>query len=177
MKTTLNKLNQFANKIEDVDMRLEIQEIYRSIQSAHQIVSRKLEDTTKESIGRKEKLSKVYQKVNDYDDLVRKLQIKDNQLQSLRKYQEKAVQEKKMVNDKIKTLFQQQLSNQNSKEYQKYERLATQFDFQNQSQQVYNRNKKNYDLLQLAGTFGNQSIINLETLPKSAGGGKQTKGR
>lgn len=75
-------------------------------------------------------------------------------------------------------MFEQRLSNETNKDYSKFQQLATQFDFQTQDEHIYDNNKKVYDILQLSGVFGQDTLTKMNTLPKSGQPTtKQTKGR
>lgn len=92
------------------------------------------------------------------------------QIEKLKQYQSKAIEQKKQVNSKIKTLFDIKLANETHKDYQKYKAISAQFNFDSDDQAILDTNKKVYDILQIAGTFGNQSIGKLPTqLPPSTG--------
>lgn len=177
MKDKLNQLRSLSEGIENTEVKMQIDSLVSAIDSDYNSLQTKLSLTTKESIGRKQKLADAYQKLNDMDELKLKLNQFQNENINLAKYREKAVEQKSIYNERIKTLFDTKLANQNNKDYSKYQKLISQFDFENATEQAYDSNRRNYELLELGGVFGNQKLI-APTLKKPASTTtKQTSGR
>ena len=170
MKDILDQVRSQVEQIESDEVKTSLDSLLGKIQSEYQMLDSKLKLTTKQSITRKQKLNQLYQKMNQFDTLRLKTGQYEQQIQKLKQYQNKAIQQKKLVNNKIKTLFDVKLSNETHKDYQKYKAISSQFNFESEDQHVLDSNKKVYDILQLAGTFGTQSIGKLiNTLPPSTG--------
>lgn len=160
MKQYIDKIRTLSQGIENTEVKMQLDSVATALDNEYTNIDSRLKLTTKQSIGRKEKLNDLYQKLSEMETLKLKLEQYQTQIGKLSKYRQAAVQQKKQYNSKIKTWFDARLSNQNSKDYAKYATIATQFNFQNdQDQSVLDNNRKTYQLLQLAGVFGNQKLI------------------
>ena len=165
MKQYLDKIRQISDSVESTEVKVQLDSIVAALDNEYNSLDTKLKMTTKQSIGRKQKLADVYEKLNDFDTLKLKLSQYESDIEKLSKYHQKAVQQKKMYNDKINTYFSVKLSNENHKDYNKFKTIATQFNSESADQATYDANRTKYELLQIAGTFGNEKLINT-TLPK-----------
>ena len=161
MKEALQELKSLAQTLDNVEVRDRIEQLSTVLTSDYENLQTKLKLTTRESVGRKEKLNELYQKLNDFDSTKVKLSQYQAQIEKLSQYRNKAVEQKKMYNNKIKTLFDTKLANQNNKDYAKYKTLSSQFNFESQDQTTFDKNKQKYELLELAGTFGQDKLINV----------------
>lgn len=176
MKQQLQRIKEIVEQYQiPNDVKDQLDRLATAVSTEYQTINTKLNLTTKQSISRKQKIAQLYGKLDQLQTYKTQLDLVQQQNNKLSKYRQEAVKQKKITNDKIKQLFNNKLSNQNSRDYRKYKILSSQFDFENQDQSVYDRNKKNYDLLQLAETFGNDSISKMVDLPKSYSERKQNQ--
>lgn len=165
MKDYIDKIRTISEGLDNPEVKQELDSIASSLDTQYTNLESKLKMTVKQSIGRKQKLSDMYQKLNDMDTLKLKLGQYQAQIQKLSKYHQAAVNQKKQYNNRIKTYFDTKLSNENHKDFNKFKTIYTQFNFESEDQSVLDSNKTKYELLQLAGTFGNEKLINA-TIPK-----------
>lgn len=172
MKQYIDKLKTISQELENSEVKVQLDSITAALDNQYMTLQGKLKLTTKESIDRKQKLRDSYERLNEMDTLKLKLNQYESEIQNLSKYRIKAIQQKKMYNAKIKTFFDTKLSNSNNKDYSKFATIYTQFNFQSDDESVLDHNKRNYQLLQLAGTFGNDKLLNNTTLPKPNPAGK-----
>lgn len=113
-------------------------------------------------------------KILQYQDLQNQLSVYKSKLQELDKYRQTAIDQKKQYNERIKSIFAVKMANKSHKDNQKYTDLYGQFDFDSSDQSVLDSNKKKFELLQLAGTFGQTERI-VATLPKTKAQSKAKK--
>lgn len=165
MKDYIDKIRTISEGLDNPEVKQELDSIASSLDNEYNSLDSRLKMTVKQSIGRKQKLSDMYQKLSEMDTLKMKLGQYQTQIQKLSKYHQAAVNQKKQYNNKIKTYFDTKLSNENHKDFNKFKTIYTQFNFDSEDQSVLDSNRTKYELLQIAGTFGNQKLINA-TLPK-----------
>ncbi len=152
----------------DGENKNQMTSIVEHLRSESERVLSDLKRTTDESVSRKNKLGQLSNTILDLQNQNRQMQVLRMQNQKLSKYRQSAINQKKNQVAKIKNLFDNKLSNQTNKDYQKYKNLSTQFNFEDDAEQVLQKNLQIFKILQIAGTFdGDKQMFRNPVLPKS----------
>lgn len=166
MKDLINSLQEKIQGLDNLEAKDQLTGIVARLLPEYQQLESKVKLVTKESIGRKQKLNELYEKVDTMSKLQLQLEVVRQQNEKLNKYHEAAVNQKKIYNERIKTYFDTKLSNEMNKDYHTFKNLYSQFNFNAEDETVYDRNKQKYELLQLTGVFGNEKLVDTKQLPK-----------
>lgn len=167
-QTMTGQLNQ--QKLSNVNLKL------NALSAEADALLKSHEAVKEQSKGRKSMIGQLSNKILQYQDLQTKLSATNAELQKLSQYRKKAIEQKQDYNNRIKTLFDIKLTNQTAKDYNTYKKLYSEFDFEHVDDEVtLDKNKRTYELLELAGTFGNDKLSDVKTLPNPKGTDKKVE--